>query len=238
MFTSLILTPLCVASAARQPRHAGSGRPHAERSGAIAIDGAEPGDVLDVRIQSIALVVPYSTVSFRPTAGFLPEEFPHSKSKLVRLDPKRGVAHFAIGSRSPGQGCSSRYSWWARSSRSATATPPSETRSVYYGARNIPYGHIAVHRSKGHASELAARRDTTHYIAMGMHKDLTEATRIAVREAIDFLAGEKHLSRDDAYMLASVGVDFAITQLVDGNKGVHAMIPKSLFTTGPRSAGH
>jgi acetamidase/formamidase len=30
-------------------------------------------------------------------------------------------------------------------------------------------------------------------------------------------------------MLASVAVDLRITQLVDGNKGVHAMIPKSLF---------
>ena len=69
----------------------------------------------------------------------------------------------------------------------------------------------------------------THYITMGMHEDLTEATRIAVREAVDFLATQKGLSRDDAYMLSSVAVDFSTTQLVDGNKGVHAMIPKSLF---------
>jgi acetamidase/formamidase len=66
-----------------------------------------------------------------------------------------------------------------------------------------------------------------------MHEDLTEATRIAVREAIDFLATEKRLSRDEAYMLSSVAVDFSITQLVDGNKGVHAMIPKSLFKGPP-----
>ena len=62
-----------------------------------------------------------------------------------------------------------------------------------------------------------------------MNEDLTEAARIAVREAIDFLVIEKHLSRDDAYMLSSVAADFCITQAVDGNKGVHAMIPKSLF---------
>ena len=46
---------------------------------------------------------------------------------------------------------------------------------------------------------------------------------------IDFLVSEKHLTRDDAYMLASVAADLSITQLVDGNKGVHAMIPKALF---------
>jgi acetamidase/formamidase len=69
----------------------------------------------------------------------------------------------------------------------------------------------------------------SHFITMGLDEDLTQATRLAVREAIDFLVSEKHLSRDDAYMLASVAVDFAITQLVDGTKGVHAMIPKSIF---------
>ena len=69
----------------------------------------------------------------------------------------------------------------------------------------------------------------THYIAMGLNQDLTEAGMLAVREAIDFLVNEKHLSREDAYMLSSVAVDFNITQAVDGVKGVHAMIPKSIF---------
>jgi len=70
----------------------------------------------------------------------------------------------------------------------------------------------------------------THFIAMGLNPDLTEALKSAVREAIDFLATEKKLSKDDAYMLASVAGDLHITQLVDGTKGVHAMIPKAIFT--------
>ena len=69
----------------------------------------------------------------------------------------------------------------------------------------------------------------THYITMGINDDLNQAAKLAIREAIDFLVKEKHLTRDDAYMLASVAVDFNITQLVDGNKGVHAMIPKNIF---------
>jgi acetamidase/formamidase len=69
----------------------------------------------------------------------------------------------------------------------------------------------------------------THYIAMGIHEDLTEAAKMAVREAIDFPMTEKHLSRDEANMPCSTAVDFNITQLVDGNKGVHAMIPKVIF---------
>ena len=69
-----------------------------------------------------------------------------------------------------------------------------------------------------------------YYISMGFSKDLKEATEMAVKDMIDFLVTEKHLSRDDAYMLASVAVDMNITQLVDGNVGVHAMCPKKIFT--------
>jgi hypothetical protein len=71
---------------------------------------------------------------------------------------------------------------------------------------------------------------------MGLHEDLNEATKMAVREMIDFLVTEKHLTRDDAYQLASVAADVDITQLVDGNKGVHAMIPKAIFV-GQRTNG-
>ena len=75
-----------------------------------------------------------------------------------------------------------------------------------------------------------ARAETpTHYISMGFNEDLNEATKMAVREMIDFLVSEKHLTRDDAYMLTSVAADLSITQLVDGNKGVHASIAKAIF---------
>jgi len=65
---------------------------------------------------------------------------------------------------------------------------------------------------------------------MGFSPDLKEATTLAVRDMINFLVDQKHLSRDDAYMLTSVAVDVDITQLVDGNVGVHAMCPKNIFT--------
>jgi acetamidase/formamidase len=64
---------------------------------------------------------------------------------------------------------------------------------------------------------------------MGFNENLEEAAKIALREMLDFLVNEKHLSRDYAYILASDVVDFQITQLVDGNKGVHALLPKAIF---------
>ena len=69
-----------------------------------------------------------------------------------------------------------------------------------------------------------------YYITMGFNEDLNKATELAIHEMLDFLTTEKHLSRDDAYMLTSVAVDLEITQLVDGKKGVHALCPKAIFT--------
>ena len=69
----------------------------------------------------------------------------------------------------------------------------------------------------------------TAFIAMGFDDDLSEATRKAVRNMIDFLVTAKKMSRDDAYMLISVAGDVEITELVDRNKGVHVVLPKALF---------
>jgi acetamidase/formamidase len=88
--------------------------------------------------------------------------------------------------------------------------------------------HFVVHKDQHHL--LWPRAETpTSYISMGFSPDLKTATEMAVRNMIDFLVSEKHLSRDDAYMLTSVAVDVDITQLVDGNVGVHAICPKGIF---------
>jgi acetamidase/formamidase len=42
---------------------------------------------------------------------------------------------------------------------------------------------------------------------MGLHEDLDEATRLATREMVEFLMVEKHLTRDEAYMLCSLAAD-------------------------------
>jgi len=48
-------------------------------------------------------------------------------------------------------------------------------------------------------------------------------------EMLDFLVQEKHRDRDTAYILAGDAVDLRITQLVDGKKGVHALLPKAIL---------
>jgi acetamidase/formamidase len=55
------------------------------------------------------------------------------------------------------------------------------------------------------------------------------ALRDAFRKMRSFLMTTKGLSEDEAISLISVGVDFGVTQVVDGNWGIHAIIKKNLF---------
>jgi acetamidase/formamidase len=82
---------------------------------------------------------------------------------------------------------------------------------------------------KGKTIKWPRAETATHIITMGCDRDLNAATHIAVREMIHYLMEEKNLSEADAYMLCSVAVDVDITELVDGNVGVHCMLPKSIF---------
>ncbi|HLH25109.1 MAG TPA: acetamidase/formamidase family protein [Chloroflexota bacterium] len=69
----------------------------------------------------------------------------------------------------------------------------------------------------------------THWIPLATHADLNEAFKTCLRNTTDFLTRGAGLTPLDAYGLASVAVSFRITQVVDANQGVHAMIPKDLF---------
>src|SRR5262249_59111813 len=66
-------------------------------TGPIYIEGAEAGDVLEVRIQSIKLAIPYAYTAFRPGSGFLPEDFAHSEMKIIPLDKNRMMGRFGDG---------------------------------------------------------------------------------------------------------------------------------------------
>jgi acetamidase/formamidase len=72
----------------------------------------------------------------------------------------------------------------------------------------------------------------THLISIGIDEDLDDAAKHAVREMVRELCQRTNLSRNQAYMLCSLIGDLKVTQLVDVNKGVHMMLPKTAFTAG------
>lgn len=237
-------------------------------TGPIFVEGAEPGDVLEVRIKTIKLAIPYAYNAFSPGRGFLPEDFPYPKIKIIPLDEKRMVARFSdtieiplkpffgsLGVAPPEtSGRISSGPPWIHAGNldnkelvaGTTLFIPIHARGALFlagdghaGQGNGEVDITALETSLVGTFQLIVRKDMhlkwpraetpSHFITMGIHEDLNEATKMALREMIDFLVSEKHLTRDDAYMLSSVAADLNITQLVDGNKGVHAMIPKAIF---------
>jgi acetamidase/formamidase len=64
---------------------------------------------------------------------------------------------------------------------------------------------------------------------MGLHTDLDEAVQLATREMLDFVVETKGIPREEAYLLLSASMDLVVTQAVDGTKGVHGLLPKSIF---------
>jgi acetamidase/formamidase len=238
-------------------------------TGPVYIEGAEPGDTIEVRIKKIDLAIPYAYNAFRYGAGFQTDDFPYARMKIIPLDFKTHTAHFGPGIDIPlhpffgSMGVAPPPAFGRYDSAPPTIIGGNmdnkelvEGSTVYYpvftpgGLFEIGDGHAgqgngevditAMETSlvgtlefvlhKGVKTGPYPRAETpTHYISMGFDDDLTVATHKAVAGMIDFLVEQKHLSRDDAYMLISVAGDIDITELVDRNKGVHVMVPKSIF---------
>ena len=245
-------------------------------TGPIAIEGAEPGDTLEirkttleVRIRRVELAIPYAYNGFRYGAGFLTDDFPYARVKIVPLDKARMVARFAPGVEVPlhpffgSMGVAPPPAFGRYDSAPPTIIGGNmDDRALVAGTTLFFPVHAAgalFQAGDGHAAQGNGEVDITAletsltgtfefilhkgqatpypraetpdaYIAMGFDDDLSNATRKAVRNMIDFLVTARGMTRDDAYMLVSVAGDVEITELVDRNKGVHVVVPKRLFT--------
>jgi acetamidase/formamidase len=62
------------------------------------------------------------------------------------------------------------------------------------------------------------------WLTFGFDADLHRAARIALDGMLDLMAREHELGRGDALALASVAVDLRVTQVVNGQLGVHAVL--------------
>ncbi|MBS0360096.1 MAG: acetamidase/formamidase family protein, partial [Proteobacteria bacterium] len=66
-------------------------------TGPIVIDGAEPGDTLEIRILKIDLAIPYAYNGFGPPNGLLRDDFPYRRTKIIPLDRQKMLGHFGPG---------------------------------------------------------------------------------------------------------------------------------------------
>lgn len=91
---------------------------------------------------------------------------------------------------------------------------------------------FTLHKGGGPSNPLLKMpraESATHYITMGMHEDLDQAMKQALREMIAFICARSNLSREQAYAFCSLAVDFHVTQTVNGEKGVHGLLKKGLL---------
>jgi acetamidase/formamidase len=243
-------------------------------TGPVYIEGAEPGDVLEVDIREIRMVHDYSYNGMGQN-GVLADMFADrpadQKRRIIPLDRKMNVSPFAPGVVVPLHPFFGSLGVAPPPGAGRISSSPPGIHAGNLDNKELTAGsklYIPVHAKgalfqvgDGHAAQADGEADQTgletsltgvfkftvrkdmgklkwpraetrtHYITMGLDPDINKAIRIAAEETVDFLASTKGLSRENAYMLMSVAIDLRLTQLVDGTKGAHAMIPKSLFVT-------
>lgn len=76
--------------------------------------------------------------------------------------------------------------------------------------------------------EVPILETPTHWYVHGFGDRLDDAMDVTSRRVLRFLTRGWGMSRDDAYSLMSVAVDFGVTQVVDQRLGVHGAVAKSL----------
>jgi acetamidase/formamidase len=246
--------------------------------GPIAVNKAEPGDLLEIRYKRIH---PYEwgAVFNNPATigtGLLPQDYPKGQIKYLDLDLRAMQSKFMPSITIPLKpiqgtlGVAPPDGYFPPLSPGVTnAIPPgphagnldlnelSEGSTlyipvwkpgalIYTGDTHAAQGdgeicltgietrlkelriQVLLHKQKGLAWPVA--ETDTHWVTMGLDKDLNAAMTLAARNAIKFLASQAKISELDAYALCSIAVSFRVTQVVDIVRGVHALIPKNIFS--------
>ena len=263
------------------------GGPHS-MTGPIFVNGAEPGDVLEIRILRIE-PKPFA-VNFNlpgkefPTIGALASEMPDGFLRFFTLDLQRRTTEFkpgitidlqpfpgtlAVGidpnDPSPRKGgvkdpmapVSTLRPWKNGSNMDINEMQEGSTifipvflkgGLIWTGDSHCRQGNGEVNLTALECSyqeirmQPIVRKDMklewpfietrTHWITTGMNEDLNVAMTNAVREMVNWLSTQKMVPMDryEAYSLVSMAADCRVSQVVDVRKGVHCMMPKSIFT--------
>ena len=263
------------------------GGPHS-MTGPIYVNGAEPGDVLEIRILRIEPKAWATNFNLPgkdfPTIGALAAEMPEGHIKFFPIDAQKRAVEFKPGIRidlqpfpgtlavgidpndpSPRKGgvkddpmapVSTLRPWKNGSNMDINELQAGTTifipiflkgALVWTGDSHCRQGNGEVNLTALECSyreivmQLIVRKDmkvewprietATHWIMTGFDEDLNKAMVNAVRETVDFLAAQKMvpLTRYEAYSLTSMVGDCRVSQVVDVRKGVHCMVPKSVF---------
>lgn len=235
-------------------------------TGPIAVDGAEPGDVLEIRLHDIKLRQDWGYTKVRPLAGALPEDFDEPDRMTVDLDAERNIGRLPWGTELPLRpffgviGVAPPAGWGAISTiqprknggnldnkeliAGTTLYLPvwTEGAKLSFGdghgvqgdgevcvtaIETALDGEVEVHLRKDLSWDYPRAETPDARITMGMSSDLDDAASHALRQMIDWIVDTTNLSRSQAFMLMSLAADVRVTQLVNQEKGIHVVLPKS-----------
>ncbi len=237
-------------------------------TGPIAVKGAKPGQVLEVRIRAVKPRTDFGFTFIKPLGGTLPEEFDAYTFRHIHLDRDRNIAVLPWGMELPlapffgVMGTAPPAHWGRQTSLVPRAFGGNiDNKELVAGATlYLPVfvegalfscgdGHgaqgdgevcvTAIETALEGTFEFVLREDLsfvtpraetpTHHLTMGIDPDLDICAKDALREMIGLITERTKLSREEAYMLCSLAADLRVTQTVNGNKGIHCMLPKSLM---------
>ena len=249
-------------------------------TGPIYVTGADSGDVLEVRFESITLPLSYG---YNGCSGFMRElcripgdtsARPARASRLIQLDRRRMTAEVAPGITVPLRPFFGSVGVAPAAARGRVSSNPPDTHAGNMDNKEMVAGttlYVPVwvkgallELGDGHAAQgdgevdqtaietnlrgrirVTVRKDLkldwprietpTHWITMGADTSLVVATRIAVSQMVKLLQEKQGVTQVQAYQAASMAADLHITQLVDGNVGVHMMVAKSYLATSLRA---
>ena len=271
------------------------GRPREGRSGHVItgpvyVEGAEPGDMLEIEILSVETRMPWGVNNTSPRGGVFSESYPGFRPDDPALDIPPGTRHLirtgwvdgrevaflaedievplapfmgilavapdpvvgqpgvtvpgVQGSRPPGP-FGGNLDVKDLKAGTTVYLPVFHPGALFYAGD--PHGaqgdgevsgtaieqslsgvfRFAVH--KGRAPSSPRAEDDEYYMVMGIDLDLDRAARQATWEVVEFLGEEKGLSPAKALSLASIAVDFRVSEVVDLTQVVTGYIPKHIF---------
>lgn len=87
-------------------------------------------------------------------------------------------------------------------------------------------------KAGSHAIDLPRAETPDEWISMGFHASLDSALQIALRQMIAIIREQTGITETEAYQLCSLAVDFAVTQSVNQEKGVHGRLRKAILARG------
>lgn len=237
-------------------------------TGPVAIRGAEPGDLLEVRIDSIEPGMDWGYCGYRPLAGTLPADFPTANLSHIPIDRERGVAKLPWGPELKLRpffgimGVAPPAEYGRLSSKEprkfggnmdnrelvagSTLFLPVWVEGANFSAgdghglqgdgevcvnalETSLNGVFTFHLHKAVHAAMPRAETPTHLITMGFAPNLDDAMKQALREAIALIAARTGWSAGQAYQTCSLAVDFRVTQTVNGEVGIHAMIPRTIL---------